>query len=1180
MTRLTVDREKTTSSGTVYKVKASWEIPDVMSDTSRPDHATFINAECDLDWTGAKNPESVVYATQNQLVTVTKYNRYFIKGLGMGTSFEKVYDRSRYYPVKKDQAYTCNQIRVAVHGGNDSGAVGTYEDNQGRGPITEMVYKFLKPRKPEVSVAYNQSNSTVTVTVTSDAGEDQHERYDTVYRVYIRKQDGKEAVLRDWTSTQNLTATYSVDLSTYLANMADGKYVRVYVEAYSRGMAGDSAITTVYRSYGKPGKASIKSITVDRKAAGGVISVAVSASWLAAQVKLQRRHGASGSWSDVSGAVDDSDVQMLYDTWGDAAPVDGEYIYYRVVSTRDQFTTESSAKRADALYTAKPKAVCDSTVGIISTNPAKAGTSCTIVAGFTDAESYSSSQMHTEISWSDRKNAWTSTDAPDTHVVDGNGSASTSDYNRQQSVTISSLVPGTTYYVRARRYREVDGETVYSRYSPTESFMTESATDDTCGFMSISCNSDGTRATIVLGITEDNANTGTQITWADHKDAWQSNEQPESFNATWAKVSAGTGAEWTSKQTIYLRGLKPGTTYWVKARRYLESTTTTYGAWSKLGSFTTPTATVKDLRCGLPSATAGEDGHSIRVVIGWAGEREGNEVSWSQNENAWESNDAPETMTLEWEDEENASTYYAASTDTSVVANKTYYTRSGSSGAYVYTEVSNPSGNPSTSGYYEKKRWWGHTATAYITGLETGETYYVRTRTYVGDRWSPYSVTRSVTPYVAPESVTLTAPPAVARGKDIEIWWSISGELDQKKWRVRKEGATGTSLVSGNGSLCRAIIPASRYGNSDNISFHVESSCGGGYTSSDTVTVGIVDKPTCSVVGYTIIAQPAEFTVETDNPGATLLCTCRSNGITQQLPDGTRDQLEGDVIWTAVVEPTWTLSGSSYFADVTMPMVDFVDTGLYTITVKAVEPLAGMASDAATATVVVDWAQKAVAPSSDITITPDIANRCVTISLDSAGESTDAYDVYRKTPTGYDLIAYGLAQDAEVLDRFAPFGKDADLYYRIALRTLDGDIRFMDYPYQLPVDVLRFDWFGGSLELPYNLGFSESWKKSFETRAHVDGTVNGYWEKAVELTGSYSTDLIRLDDLSQYEIVNQLGEHAGAVFCRTVNGMAFQCDVQPRDVSMSYKTQTVSTRLDVTRVALTEDFTTKNGEGA
>lgn len=52
-------------------------------------------------------------------------------------------------------------------------------------------------------------------------------------------------------------------------------------------------------------------------------------------------------------------------------------------------------------------------------------------------------------------------------------------------------------------------------------------------------------------------------------------------------------------------------------------------------------------------------------------------------------------------DDLSSSDVYGASTDTTVTAGKTYYTRSGSAGAYVYTEVESPTGNPSTSSYYE-----------------------------------------------------------------------------------------------------------------------------------------------------------------------------------------------------------------------------------------------------------------------------------------------------------------------------------------------------------------------------------------------------------------------------------------------------------------------------------------------
>lgn len=45
---------------------------------------------------------------------------------------------------------------------------------------------------------------------------------------------------------------------------------------------------------------------------------------------------------------------------------------------------------------------------------------------------------------------------------------------------------------------------------------------------------------------------------------------------------------------------------------------------------------------------------------------------------------------------------YSASTDATVQAGKVYYTRSGTTPNYTYTKVASPTGNPSTSGYYER----------------------------------------------------------------------------------------------------------------------------------------------------------------------------------------------------------------------------------------------------------------------------------------------------------------------------------------------------------------------------------------------------------------------------------------------------------------------------------------------
>lgn len=59
---------------------------------------------------------------------------------------------------------------------------------------------------------------------------------------------------------------------------------------------------------------------------------------------------------------------------------------------------------------------------------------------------------------------------------------------------------------------------------------------------------------------------------------------------------------------------------------------------------------------------------------------------------------------------------YKASTDASVDTSKTYYTRSGSAGSYKYTAVEKPTGNPSTSNYYEVDVEGYEVYTTYVLG--------------------------------------------------------------------------------------------------------------------------------------------------------------------------------------------------------------------------------------------------------------------------------------------------------------------------------------------------------------------------------------------------------------------------------------------------------------------------------
>ena len=1297
VTNLSVKRE-----GNV--IKASWKNPGEYKNVKCMDIRTW------FDRAGVKLTDVDIWYSNRgseKALTYTASDRFWAKGYerasSLPTSFDKNYDRNRFHPVAAGK--TLSKVQVGVAGYSN-----------GFAPWTWATYTFGLPRKPTISWDYKKETSVATVTVETNEGKDAYERYDTMIMVKIRKQDGKEAVLMNWSATKSTKWTKSWDLSGYTTNLQSGQWVSIRCWAYARGIAGDNPASNkpVYgeRNIVFPVASTPGTVTCDKKAPTGRIKVPVTRNGWWVTDQLQRKIG-DGSWSDVSGATDNHEkgTISLYDSYGDVMPENGVYTYYRVKTTRDQFTSYSGQVTAKCIYTAKPAETCSATCKLASLASNAAGTQVTVVMAWKD----STANTGCELSWSEYSNGWNTSEQPTVQQVTGADGTSKLSGWTTRTYSVSGLTSGTTYYFRMRRYKEYASGTKYSAYDisgKATAVKTESADDDRCGIAEVAVN--GTTATVTIGINEDNVNTGTEITWATHEDAWQSNEQPESFNAEWARSAYGQEG-WTYKQVIYLRGLEAGRTYYAKARRYLTSGgNTTYSTYSKVKPFTIPSGAAEkdyDVRCGLLDVQPGEDGQSAKVVIGWSGDHTGCEVTWSDNPDAWESSDGPSSFDFEWSDDERQS------------------------------------------------EDWAYTSTCYITGLTEGVTYYVKARSYFdGDpkTYSSYSDDLIVTPYSAPESVALEAPSAVARGKAIECWWEISGDLPQVEWHMHDASNPLRAIAEGTGTLCHASIDPERYGDADSISIYVEAGCGGGLTRSNTATVGIADKPECEAYCANLLtSQPSTYEVLTNDAGARLLATCYSRGVTLSAPDGDFDQIDGDAVWTQSSTPSWesvqwsdtdlyaalsanvtaaqgvvddaetafeateeyaamesadddladaetALEGAQsdlataqaaltsaeealasaeetlaeaqavldelepgdpgyddalaaveaaeaavdsaeddvtaaqgdvedaedaleaaegdyrdalaaylaaydaayattegialqdanaaldaatealdahadddtlYSATVTMPTSELLDGGNYYTEFRTVENVAGLVSDTATVEFGVSYAHQAPEPSSAITVTPDAENRKVVINLASptGAAGTDVYDVYRQTPYGYELVAYGKGLTDEVTDLYAPYGK-SNTAYRIACRTVDGDIAWTDFDYSMPVQVLRFDWDENSVELPWNIEIRESLSKDYENRRHVDGSMNGYWDRGVQFSGSYSTDIIKVEDAELLRQVREVGSYPGAVWVRDGHGKAMQCNVDVNEASISYRSKAVGLSFSFTSMKTTEQF--------
>jgi hypothetical protein len=174
------------------------------------------------------------------------------------------------------------------------------------------------------------------------------------------------------------------------------------------------------------------------------------------------------------------------------------------------------------------------------------------------------------------------------------------------------------------------------------------------------------------------------------------------------------------------------------------------------------------------------------------------------------------------------------------------------------------------------------------------------------------------------------------------------------------------------------------------------------------------------------------------------------------------------------------------------------------------------------------------------------------------------------TGDGVYLIGSGFPLAYTATDNYAPFGNALTQSYRIAIRTADGDVAFSDIEYYATGDKMRFDWQGGTLELPYNLSIGDSYKKDVDIRKHMDGTNDAYWNTNIERTGSLSSDLIRLEQQEDVLAARALAHYAGAVFVRTPDGSAYEADVQVSNMSTDGLLEAIA--IDATEIGLTDEF--------
>lgn len=512
----------------VLMLTAKWKVPSIL--TSKTDDAgkrrtTHVDADfvVDLFRPGKKkDPKDIIVNKKaiNVATTTRSINLNNLSGTKNGKAV--TWNRRDFFPVT---GVCVSGVTVKVVCLNYEGS-GANKKRRASQKVSKSTYKFAKPLKPKVSaLTQNEDTGHVTCTITAyDDKDGQRERYDTRYEMEIHdgvysKKDSKRNRTEKGTFTES-SKTLTFD-AAHRTQLPYGEYIRVSVRAMSRGIAGISDghavgknvekdawtdFKTLYISYPRVPK--IRGIDLKDTKATSKVTVRINVNndtkkdvgHPVTGVRLQKlcsstaktaeeAVAAGDDWEDVDNQ-DDGQCTALALSVQDLPTARGTRTWVRI-KTWNQFENIfyrfSAPMEVEDLYVAPE--VGDDTARVLDVTSDGNGTSLAARVGW---KITGEPDTGLELSWSDDKNAWKSTKGPEKFELEwtddwGEDETPVSGYQRVTTIHIPGLTMGTKYFVKARTYREEEGDVkrTYSKYcapksdTPTTSPTTVTLLTDT-----------------------------------------------------------------------------------------------------------------------------------------------------------------------------------------------------------------------------------------------------------------------------------------------------------------------------------------------------------------------------------------------------------------------------------------------------------------------------------------------------------------------------------------------------------------------------------------------------------------------------------------------------------------------------------------------------------------------------
>lgn len=473
-----------------------------------------------------------------------------------------------------------------------------------------------------------------------------------------------------------------------------------------------------------------------------------------------------------------------------------------------------------------------------------------------------------------------------------------------------------------------------------------------------------------------------------------------------------------------------------------------------------------------------------------------------------------------------------------------------------------------------------------IAGLSAG-TWYVRVRliqtTEESTLIGTYSETKKITLSSAPNTPALTLEPnVIPLSGQTTAYWEFSStdgtgqsyaELAEAIKEDDKWSYTPLSNAATNTGKSISFSP-SDYGWEDGsthyISIRVTSASGMDADWSQPVPLGIASAPVLSVSGFdwstensdnVLSTLPLSFTVTgAGKSGYTTAVITRRQGFDIPRPDdSTEHGYEGEVIASKVIDDVESAE-FKFDLDDTNLLGHFDDDALYALNISITDSF-GQSASSDPYNFRVKWAEQAVMPSAIVEV--DKENEVTYITPVCPDHSEGAYcDVYRLSVDKPELIMHKAEFGVKYVDPYPTYGAFGG--YRVVYVTKYGDYRldtgeesWTDYSpdeeeYENRIDYLNkfavtIDFDGYSIDLPYDVSLSNTWSKDFTTTKYLGGAQEGDWTPGVNRTGSYKVRIPVEHDRNMVYMARLLADYAGVCHVRTPEGSNFYANVDVQE---------------------------------